>query len=256
MSTCSQTSPFGASGRRWIVFGDRRRIAVRDAVLAQVSRAETRGDDLQSAAFRQRAQRRRRAAALTAAAAARCDRARAIADLCTHGALVAAGRALPFGAREALPRRLTARPLRGTELEEARLRACIEIHLQCVVVGPRDVQAPGLAREAADAERFALQPGRVIRCQVPLVRDAPSLGVQRQALEIALARRRHAMPPVLGDDRHPVAREVDGRRTARRLRRRGGTLRDGDLACADCGDERGDEGYRSLHWPPPALRSL
>ena len=94
--------------------------------------------------------------------------------------------------------------------------------LQRVVVGPGDVQAARLAHEAADAERFALQAGRVVGREIPFVGDAPPFGVQRQALEIAFARRRHAMPPILADDGDPVARQIDGRRAARRLRRSAG----------------------------------
>src|SRR5687768_10504827 len=95
------------------VFGDRRGVAVRHAVLAQISRTESRGYDLQCAALRQRA-RRRRPAALASATAAGRDRPGAVADLSAHGVLVAAGRALPLGARQTLPRRLAGgRPRRA-----------------------------------------------------------------------------------------------------------------------------------------------
>ncbi len=152
-----------------------------------------------------------------------------------------------------MPGRLAARRLRVAELEQPRLSAGVEIDLQRVVVGPRDVQAPGLAHQTADAERFALQAGRIVGGEVPLARDAPAFGVQRQALEVALARRRHAVPPILADDGNPVTREVDGRGAARRLRRRAGALRQRRVAGADGGDERGDQGESSHHGLP--LRS-
>src|SRR5688572_28064182 len=119
------------------VLGDRRRFAVWDTVLAQVSGTESRRGDFQRAALRQRS-RRRGTAALTAPAAARRNRARAVADLCTHRVLVAARRALPLRAREPLPGWLAAGRLRAAELEQPRLRARIEFEFQCVVVGPRD----------------------------------------------------------------------------------------------------------------------
>ena len=133
--------------------------------------------------------------------------------------------------------------LRGAEARAA-ASACRRRTRSCSVSSSAHVMCkpPGLAHEAADAERFALQAGRVVGCEIPLVRDAPPFGVQRQALEIALARRRHAMPPILVDDGDPIAREVDGRRAARRLRRRARALRGRRLACADRGDERGDRG--------------
>src|SRR6185503_7076106 len=113
-----------------------------------------------------------------------------------------------------------------------------------------------LAHEAADAVCLALQAGRVVGREVPFVGDAPPFGVQRQALEIALARGRHAMPPVLGDDGHPVAGNVDGRRAARRLRRGAGArLRADDVLHADCGETRGTDVESAPHPPPLALRS-
>src|SRR5688572_5963538 len=104
------------------VLGDVRGFAVGHAVLAQVTGPEPRRRNLERAALGERG-RWRRPAALPAPAAARRDRPRAVADLGAHGVLTAARRALPVGARKALPRRLAARRLRGAELEQPRLRA-------------------------------------------------------------------------------------------------------------------------------------
>jgi hypothetical protein len=113
-----------------------------------------------------------------------------------------------------------------------------------------------LAHEAADTIGLALHAGRVIGREVPFVGDATPFGVQRHALEIALARGRHAVPPVLGHDGDPVARKVDGRRAARRLLRRAGArLRADDVLHAECGEKRGADVESPLHPPPFALRS-
>jgi hypothetical protein len=119
-----------------------------------------------------------------------------------------------------LPGFLDCRLCRRIELKEARLRSSIEIDAQGVVVLPRDVQPPGLAHDGADAESPALQLRGVVRIEIPGVGGCSGVRVERNAFIVALARRRHAVPPILADDGDPIAREVDGRGFARRGRRR------------------------------------
>jgi hypothetical protein len=96
--------------------------------------------------------RQRRTAALPAPAAAGSDGARAVADLRAHGPRPRFAAVVCHSARASAPASSARRPSRRSELEEPRLRARVEIDAQRLVVLPGDVQATGLAHEAADAE--------------------------------------------------------------------------------------------------------
>ena len=97
-------------------------------------------------------------------------------------------------------------------MQQARLRARVEIHLQRVVVLPGDVQPPGLTHDAADAECLALQARGIVLCEIPGVGRTRAGLIQRHAFVVALLRSLDAMAPVFADDRNPVAGEIDRRR--------------------------------------------
>ena len=120
-------------------------------------------------------------------------------------------RAFPRRDRIALPGALAPARARRVEVQQPRLRAGIELELQRRRVLPRDAQAARLAHDAAHSERLALQGSGVVLGQIPCLGGLAALGVDRDAGHIALRWRDHAPPVVLGDDRHPVAGQVDGR---------------------------------------------
>ena len=115
---------------------------------------------------------------------------------------------------------------RVAEREQPGLHAVVGLELQRVVVLPGDVQARRPAHQAGRAVRLALFAGGFVLGRVPRLRDLLARGVDRNAAIVAVRRRDHPPAPVLGDDRDPVAGEVDraparaGRRGGRRLRAR------------------------------------
>ena len=128
-----------------------------------------------------------------------------------------AGRTVPAGGRHPLP--VVARCARRAKGEQARLCAGVGLDLQRVVVLPGDVDSAGHAHDAAHAVRPALLAGCFVSRRIPGAGRLTARRVERHACDIAFRRRRHPIPPVLADDRHPVAREVDGGRRPSRLRR-------------------------------------
>src|SRR5204863_1077702 len=68
-----------------------------------------------------------------------------------------------------------------------------------------------LAHDSADAEGFALQLGLIVFRQIPRIRNAAALCVERKTFVVALARGGHPMPPVFAHHRNPVAGEIDRR---------------------------------------------
>ncbi len=153
------------------VFGDRGLLAVRHAVLPQVSLAEIGRDDLDmAAAVDLGLLPRRRTAAKTLTTAAR-DTARQ--DAAAGGARIWRRRTaphagtLPLREREPLPGLLGRRPLRAIEVQQPGLRAGVELELQRLIVLPRDAQPARLPHDPADAERLALVAAGVVGREVP-----------------------------------------------------------------------------------------
>ena len=232
-------------------------LAVRHAVLAQIPRAETRRDDLQRAALGQRA-RRRRAAALAAAAAARRDRARAVADLRAHGVWLPPGGRCHSARENPCHVGSPAGRLRRDRARAA-ASACRRRNRSCSVSSSAHVMCsrPGWRMRPPTPNALHCRPAALSAARSHSFGDAPPFGVQRQALEIAFARRRHAMPPVLVDDGDPVARQIDGRRAARRLRRGAGArLRRRRMARADAARNAAPRIRARHHSLPLALRSV
>ena len=181
------------------VLGDDRLGAVGHAVGAQPAGAEV-GRDHFERRPRQAARRRARSAIETVEAAG--------AQHVDH-----VGRPVPARRRHALPRRRAGRGRRA-QIQPPRLRAGLGVDAQRAVVLPGDVKPPGRAHPRADAERLAA--AGLLR--LPEVCDAAAFAVERHAAVVALERHHHAVAPVFGDHRHPVAGEVDGGQVARRRR--------------------------------------
>ena len=101
--------------------------------------------------------------------------------------------------------------------------------------------------------RLALFAGGLVFRRIPVIGDLPCGGRQRQGSVIALRRRELTLPPVLGDERHPLTCEID----------RGGRTRSDCRGWAasptalrvhvrvehhDSGDHRGDDAlHRASH---------
>ena len=77
--------------------------------------------------------------------------------------------------------------------------------LECIVAAPRDPQTSRDTHQAAGAVRLA----RAVCRWIPLIRDTAAFVGEWNARVVALARRRHPPQPLLGDDRDPVAGEID-----------------------------------------------
>src|SRR5262245_28560018 len=164
------------------VFGHARVGAVGNAIPAQVSRTQVRGDDFQRASAR-------RAAATTSTTAAG---------------------GLPAGGGHTLPTRLTS--LHGTERERTRLRPGFCLQLEGRVVAPRNAYATRHAHDRRATEWPALFTRGSVPRGIPAVGNLDRRIRQRQARVVALRRRAHAPAPVLGHDRDPHTGEIDGRR--------------------------------------------
>ena len=122
----------------------------------------------------------------------------------------------------ALPaRRRVSRRLPLAEVEDRRVCVPASVStLSVLIVLPRDVQPAGNAHERRRAVRPALLAGSLVLRRIPGVRDLLCVDGDRNAQVVALWRRHHAPAPVLRDDRHPVAGEIDRRGGFRRRRRR------------------------------------
>ena len=107
----------------------------------------------------------------------------------------------------------------GIEVHDARLRAGVRFDDERRVVLPEDVEASGQMHQPAGAICAALLGRCFVLRRIPGVGRAAPFGVDRHIEHVALRRRHHAPPPVVGDERHPVAGEIDRRRQARNRRR-------------------------------------
>src|SRR5687768_4627080 len=154
------------------VFGDRRLLAVRHAVLPQIAFAELRrrnpevaaGVDPRLAAWRW-------PSAQPLPAAARHDGRQ---DAPAGDARIADGRratphagTFPQREREALPGLLGGRLFGAIEMQQPRLRPGVELELQRLVVLPGNPYASRLTHDAANAKRPALVAGGVVGSEVP-----------------------------------------------------------------------------------------
>src|SRR3984957_20258582 len=107
-------------------------------------------------------------------------------------------------------------------MEEAFLRAGVDVDFESFFVRPGDVQARGEMHDAGGAESAArLAVGLVFR-GIPVIRDAAALGVDRDEGHVPFGGRDHAPAPLVVDEGDPIAGEVDnggglggGRRTLR-----------------------------------------
>src|SRR5262245_20865 len=133
-----------------------------------------------------------------------------------------------------------------TEMEKARLCPVVGFELERVVVLPRDSQVRWLAHDAGRPVCLAQVALGFVPCRVPfhrglspghVVRNVRSCGrigtdtkeaharilddARRAHPEISPRRRQHADVPVFGDDRGPVAREIDRGHRSRGRRRSG-----------------------------------
>src|SRR5678815_1330780 len=174
------------------VLGERRLFAERNAVLAKVAGHQPCGDRLEVAEALLGRRQWRTAASLA------------------H---------LPLRGGVALPRRSARWRLPLAKVQEARLRARIRFDLQGRVVLPRDAQPRWQTHQARRAIGFALVSGGSVLRRVPCIRDLLRVRVDRNAGVVTLRRGDHPPAPVLCDDGHPVAGEVDWRRRTRCRRR-------------------------------------
>jgi hypothetical protein len=126
------------------------------------------------------------------------------------------GRTVPGRDRHALP--VAAGAAGRPESEPASLRARVGFELQRLIVLPGDVNPSRQAHDSSGAVRSALFASGFIAGRIPRVGHLTCRCVQRHAREVAFRRCRHAEAPVLGDERDPVARQIDGRGGSRRCR--------------------------------------
>ena len=136
-------------------------------------------------------------------------------------AAAARTRRFPRRHRVALKLRSLACSWRTSELEHASLRAGVRVELQSVVVSPVNVETAGHTHQ----RRWTIRPALVWLClrlgEVPRVSNLPRLSTERQHAVVALGWNQHPQVPMLGDDRHPIPREIfRGRRASRRRRAR------------------------------------
>ena len=87
---------------------------------------------------------------------------------------------------------------RCAELKNSRLGACVQIHLERVVVRPGDVQTAGALHDADGAVSFARITGCRVFIGIPCVSDAAGFGVDRHVGNVALLRR-DAKTPFVDD---------------------------------------------------------
>ena len=86
--------------------------------------------------------------------------------------------------------------MRLVEVDHPALRAEVEVHLQRLIVRPRDLHARWKTIDSGGAERLARLPGLQVRLVVPLARQLVADGVQRDAGVVADDRRDEAPLPV------------------------------------------------------------
>ena len=198
--TTNQSAPSGSLNRSKYSVTDGVR-AERDAVLAQVARANLRGHDLERAALRAGARRRGpaesrrrppRAAALPIARPRRPATSAAPAATC--GVAGASSGRANRSSRVCMPASVSIFSV---------LSSCHEMRRRA---GSRMIAGAAYARHCSPAaSSFA---------GIPRVGDLAAGRVDRDVGVVALRRRDHPPAPVLADDRHPVAGEID-RRAAR-----------------------------------------
>ena len=124
----------------------------------------------------------------------------------------------PTRSRIALPRGFAWRDGRCREMQQARLRACIDVHFENVVVLPGDVQARGHADDVDGSVSLAGVARRFIFGGIPGIGGGASGRIQRDAGIVALGGRHHAIAPVFGHQRNPVAGKIDRSRGFGRCR--------------------------------------
>ena len=139
--------------------------AVRNAVLAEVSRTQTGRDDLHRPAGRQR----RRSAACSSGHGAQKQR--------NVGA-----RSVPLGDRRPLPGRRALGRLPFTKVKQSRLHSGIRLDFQRHIVLPGDVQTPGDAHQSRGAVRPALLARRFVLRRIPRVGDPLAFVVYRDVM--------------------------------------------------------------------------
>src|SRR5688572_11971380 len=116
---------------------------------------------------------------------------------------------------------------RSSKLQAAGLAAGVGLDAERSVVLPLDPQAAGLPNQPGRAECLAQLATRAVGVEIPGLGDLASGRVERRARRIALRRRDHPPSPVLGDDRHPLASEIQvgaGPRVTAATRTRTATL--------------------------------
>ncbi len=98
-------------------------------------------------------------------------------------------------------------------MKNTRLLARVGIHAQGLVVLPGDVKVFRYAQDGRRAIGLALFSGGFILGGIPGVRDFHRGWRHGNTLVIAGRGRHHAIAPILGNDRNPVAGQIDGRRS-------------------------------------------
>ena len=219
-------------------------VAVGHAVLAQEARLEVRGGDARATLH---AAPRRGATVASPAAATRRRRDRDAVPV--HVDLLTGdlpGRAATGPARSARP---AGRP--GDEVQQARLRAGVELELQRGRRPAQEIRSrPGMRMMLPMPNGLQAFSGVCDAWIVPRVGRLAARVVQRHARVVALGGRHHAPAPVLADDRHPGADEIDGRHRTAALAVRGGCRR--PRAPVRDTDVRPPQADASATRPPPA----
>lgn len=96
-------------------------------------------------------------------------------------------------------------------MKYSRLRACVELHLERVIVLPGDVRSSGPPDNSSSAKCFALFTRSFVFRRVPSLSGFPALRVQRNRFSIAFGRYRHSRAPVFGDQGDPISGDINGR---------------------------------------------
>src|SRR6266478_5132469 len=164
-----------------IIFSQCRVCAVRNPILAQVSRLEPGSDDLQGT----------------------CPLR-----------LAAAAKTKPSDCRREFPRRfgntlpVITLLLRGAEVEHTSLRSGVRLELYRLIILPGDVQAARQAHDVCGAVALALLSGGLILRRVPGISCFAAVGIQGNARVVSLWRSEHPPAPVFRHDGYPVAAHV------------------------------------------------